>query len=126
MSSQSVFIAMISYIFSQSPLIAANLYIPVIIIPMVYMSYYMAARVLFRNKNNRCIFLIVIAMLSLYSNYSLHPAESIWNLLFINCWNPNVIACHILIFVVFFFVLLRFDSDKCGIPMGQGSCTAQG
>mgnify|MGYP000000902547 FL=1 len=111
MSSQAVFIAMISYIFRQPPLIAANLYIPVIIIPMVYMSYYMAARVLFRNKNNRCIFLIVIAMLSLYSNYSLHPAESIWNLLFINCWNPNVIACHILITLGTYYALTAINAE---------------
>ena len=111
MSSQAVFIAMISYIFRQPPLIAANLYIPVIIIPMIYMSYYMVARVLFRNKNNRCIFLIVIAMLSLYSNYSLHPAESIWNLLFINCWNPNVIACHILITLGTYYALTAINAE---------------
>lgn len=111
MSSQAVFIAMISYIFGQSPLVAANLYIPVIIIPMIYMSYYMVSRVLFRDKNNRCIFLIAIAMLPLYSNYSLHPAESIWNLLFINCWNPNVIACHIFIPLGTYYALTAINAE---------------
>ena len=111
MSSQAVFIAMISYIFRQPPLTAANLYIPVIIIPMIYMSYYMVSRVLFRDKNNRCIFLIAIAMLSLYSNYSLHPVESIWNLLFINCWNPNVIACHIFIPLGTYYALTAINAE---------------
>ena len=111
MSSQAVFIAMISYIFGQSPLVAANLYIPVIIIPMIYMSYYMVSRVLFRDKNNRCVFLMAIAMLPLYSNYSLHPAESIWNLLFINCWNPNVIACHIFIPLGTYYALTAINAE---------------
>lgn len=111
MSCSAEFVAVISYIFRTTPLTVANLYIPLVIIPVVYMSYYIMSFILFKNKNHRYMFLTALSLLSVFSNYSLRPKESLWNLMLINSWNPDVMACSILAVLALYYAITTIRAE---------------
>lgn len=102
MSVMPAWIAMLAFVFDISPLLAANIFIPLMVIPLVYMSYYMFSVTLFAKKSKRYIFLLILGILAFFSNYALYPKQSAWNQLFINCWDPQIIASHVLIPIMWY------------------------
>lgn len=105
-------IALLGVIFRITPLTVVNVYIPLLIIPLVYMSYYLFAVLLFGEKHERYLFLIMLAVVAFFSNYALYVRQSIWNLQFMNCWDPDIIVCNILLPLVWYLSVTAARADK--------------
>lgn len=73
-SSWEIFIAFIAKLSNVHPAILDHSILPFVFIPLCYLSLYILASALFKDKNKAYIFLIVYALLNIFSGYSSYTA----------------------------------------------------
>ena len=64
---------------------------PIIIIPIIYISFYLVSGILYNEKNKRYLLVVIIGVVILFSNYSLYANEAPSTLWLLRSWDCNTI-----------------------------------
>lgn len=105
-----VFIAMLSEIYRMPPAVFAHTCIPLLMIPLAYMVYFLFGRFLFgKSRKKRGIFLLLIAWMNLFGYYSIYTASTF---LLIRIWQGKALLASVFIPLLLFYLLKWYVEKK--------------
>lgn len=97
--------------------IVSHMIMPVVLILLAYLLYYEIGRVLFKDRESRVIFLIVMALLQIFGNVSIYTNETFF---LTRTWQGKAVAGSLVIPAVFWLLLLLFEDRKKGERAEKG------
>ena len=105
-----IFVAFISKLIEIKPIIVAHTILPTILIPLVYMVYYMLARLFYKEDSEKIGYFILILCFALaYANYTQYTQGSF---MFLRIWQGKAVLTAILLPVIYYFFFQYLDTDK--------------
>lgn len=97
--------------------IVSHMIMPVVMILLAYLLYYEIGRVLFKDRESRVIFLIIMALLQIFGNVSIYTNETFF---LTRTWQGKAVAGSLVIPAVFWMLLLLFEDRKKGERADRG------
>lgn len=103
-----IFCAMLGILSDMHPAIIMHTFIPIIMIPLCYLVYYLLGKSVFKNDYNKAIWLVLfLCILNIYGNWSIRSTSTF---LLFRVWQGKAILSNIIIpFIIYIFVLLVND-----------------
>jgi Family of unknown function (DUF6077) len=112
MSPFSIYYAVMSNLTDIHPTIYAHLFLPIILLIFVYLTYYLWAKEWFDNGKSFGIFLILISFMNIFGNYSEFTTQSF---LLFRLWQGKAFLAAGLIPYVLYLCFKIQKEDKAGI-----------
>jgi hypothetical protein len=113
----SIYYAVMAKLTGLHPAIYAHLYLPVLMLLLVYFIYYIWGKVLFHDTKSVGIFLFFICVMNLFGNYSEFTTQSF---LLLRLWQGKaVLAAGIIPFLLYICYRLTKDGDNKVLWLGM-------
>ncbi len=105
-----ILVGAISDIVGVKPIVLAHTILPIFLIPLAYMVYYMLARIFFKNDSEKMgYFMLILCFVLAYASYTPFTQGSF---MFFRIWQGKAVLTSILLPAVFYFFFRYMDEKK--------------
>lgn len=107
-----ILVAMISDLVEIKPIVMAHTMLPIFLLPLVYIVFYMLACLFYKRDSEKIgYFMLILCTVMLYQGY-IHYMQGAFA--FLRIWQGKAVLTSILLPAVFFFFFQYMDNDKAG------------